>query len=326
MLESCNVYDDAGDCTPHYKVPFKYTWNIQDVDAFSSQVGSVTLYVFDSSGKLVIRKTESGDVLKIPGYAMDVDLTPGRYSMLAWCEGTPSFSPFRHFEIGKDDSSITGLSASLPLDGIEDEMHCDLDIVPLFHGFNAIVDVPDTYGEVLLPTIDLMKDTNILNVSLENIDGTPMSSAAINVYIETDNSEMNWDNSLNGNRMFRHNPWSVTSFSSIRDKDENYARSNDSDLITGLLSEFTIGRLMVDRNPTLVIHRVNDNHDIRFDLIQLLCMVRGHYKGNYTDQQYLDRMDFHELTFFVDSNLNWYTAAGIKINGWKVVSPQDEDI
>lgn len=328
LFHSCDIYDDAGDCSVHYKVPFTYTMNIQGEDAFAGQVSKVTLYVYDLTGNLVLRKTEEGDALKVPGYAMDVDLQPGTYNMLAWCEGDPTYEPPTAFVIGADDSAITGLSATLPLVGTGNEPECNKDIVPLFHGCNLDVELPDTYGDVYLPTMDLTKDTNIINVSIENIDGTDISPDALTVFIETDNSEMNWDNSLNGSRAFRHTPWCVTQFSSIREDDDSNGAVDDESLspVTGFLAEFTTGRLMVNRKPMLVIHRSSDSHDIRLDLVQLLCMVRGHYKGNYTDQQYLDRMDFHELIFFVDGNLNWYTANGILINGWKVVPPQGENL
>lgn len=329
FLPSCDVYDSAGDCSVHYKVPFTFTQNIQNTDGFPSHVTNVTLYVYDTDGHLVFCRTESGEDLSKPGYAMAVDLPPGKYSMLAWCEGTPTYLPAAAFAIGTDDTDITGLSASLPLDVDDDSnLFCDRDIVPLFHGYNADVELPDTYGIVTLPAIDLMKDTNIINVSVENIDGTEISPDALSVYIETDNGEMNWDNSLNGTRSFRHEPWSVTPFSSVREN-ENTMRATNSvgqEVITGLLAELTTGRLMVNRKPMLVIHRNSDSRDVRFDLVQLLCMVRGHYNGNLTDQEYLDRMDFHELTFFVDRDLNWYSAAGVTINGWKVVSPSSVDL
>ncbi len=327
LFNSCNVYDSAGDCSVRYRVPFTFTKNIQNTDGFPSQVSLVTLYVYDADGRLVFAGTEGGEILKHPGYAMEIDLPPGVYSMLAWCEGTPVASDATAFVIGDDASDITGLSAYLPLEGSDAGYRlCGRDIVPLFHGYNAEVVFPDTYGDVLLPAVNLMKDTNIINVSLENIDGTEISPDAISVYIETDNGEMNWDNTLNGNLPFRHEPWSVTPFSSIRGERSRATDDEGVTRITGLLSEFTTGRLMTDRKPILVIHRASDHNDIRFDLVQLLCMVRGHYNGALTDQEYLDRMDFHELTFFVDENLNWYTAAGISINGWKVVPPASVDI
>lgn len=329
MLSSCDVYDAAGDCSVHYKLPITFTQNIQGTDGFPKHVKRVTLYVYDRTGRLVLRRSESVEQPATPGYTMEIDLPPGRYSMLAWCEGSPAFTPATSFKIGDEDAEITGLGATLPLTiDADGALCCNRDITPLFHGYNHDVELPDTYGEVILPTIDLMKDTNIINVSIENIDGTEISPDAISVYIDSDNSEMNWDNSLNGQRAFRHLPWCVTPFSSIREEEQKSRVDNASEAahITGLLAEFTTGRLMTDRHPMLVIHRNSDSKDVRFDLVQLLCMVRGHYNGNLTDQQYLDRMDFHELTFFVDANLNWYSAAGISINGWKVVPPASVDI
>lgn len=329
LFTSCDVYDSAGDCSVHYKLPITFTQNIQGTDGFPAQVRKVTLYVYDRDGNPVLCRTEDVEDQATTGYMMALDVPPGRYSVLAWCEGEPTDTPATAFVTGDDYSDIRALSATLPLETDEDgTRYCDRDIVPLFHGYKADIEFPDTYGTVILPALDLMKDTNILNVSVENIDGTEISPEALSIYIETDNSEMNWDNSLAGSTPFRHYPWSVTTFSSDRGNEEAVHAEAGGDYahVTGLLAELTMGRIMTARKPVLVIHRESDNHDVRFDLVQLLCMVRGHYKGHLTDQQYLDRMDFHELTFFVDAGLNWYTAAGITINGWKVVAPASVDI
>ncbi len=53
-------------------------------------------------------------------------------------------------------------------------------------------------------------------------------------------------------------------------------------------------------------------------------LVRGHFP--YGGQEYLDRVDRYSMSFFEDADLNWYTAMGISILGWKVVPPQDMDL
>lgn len=85
FVSSCDsmIYDDQGDCTVHYRVPFTYTHNILSADAFASQVSAVTLYVFDSKGNLVLQKSDSGATLAAGGYKMDVDLPAGTYDMIA---------------------------------------------------------------------------------------------------------------------------------------------------------------------------------------------------------------------------------------------------
>ncbi len=324
-FSSCDtIFEDQGDCSVHYRVPFTYTHNILNADAFSTQVTSVTLYVFDSDGRLAFTKTESGEALAAPGYAMDVELKPGRYSMVAWCEGTPAYSPSTSFEIGGSGhpAAATDLTATLPLKGDEGGYYSDLDIAPLFYGYAAEVNCPDTYGKVTLPAINLAKDTNIINVAVENSDGTEIETDALTVHIEASNSFLDWRNDVTGDLSFSYLPWSVTQISS-----ERPGRADNTDPVTGIFAEMTVGRLMVDRKPVLVVHRTEDDKDIiRLDLVRFLCMVKGHYAGGYSDQEYLDRMDRHTLTFFVDASLNWYTAAGININGWKVVPPQDMEL
>ncbi len=326
LLSSCDsmIFDDQGDCSVHYRVPFNYSMNILNVDAFSSQVNSVTLYVYDKDGRLVLTKTESGAALAAPGYAMDVELLPGKYSMLAWCEGTASFTPATSFTIGggANPASITDLTATLPLQGTDATPYCDRDIVPLFYGYSAEVDCPDTYGTITLPAIDLIKDTNIINVALENLEGTEIATDALTVSIEADNSRLDWTNELAGNLAMEYRPWSVTLLSSERPRSEETTNP-----VTGIFAELSTGRLMTDRKPILVVHRTHDDTDIiRLDLVQFLCMVKGHYAGNYTNQQYLDRIDRHTLTFFVDASLNSHLAGCININGWKVVPPQDMEL
>lgn len=327
ILNSCDslIFDDQGDCSVHYRVPITFTKNMLDADAFSSQVTSVTLCAFDADGNLALRQTESGAALAVPDYAMEVELNPGRYTMVAWAEGKPSFTPATSFVIGENPATVTELMATLPLqsDAATSTLYCNQDIVPLFHGSLAPVDLPDTYGTITTPTIDLTKDTNIIEVVLENIEGSPIAPDALTVSIQAANSQLDWNNTVIGNTTFSYRPWSTTSLESQRQ--ESTARGTDA--VSGLMSELTTGRLMADRRPVLVVHRNHDDKDIvRLDLVKFLCMVKGHYPGDLSDQEYLDRMDRHVLTFFVDADLNWYTVSGININGWKVVPPQDNNL
>lgn len=325
LLSSCEpIWNTQGDCSVHYRVPFTYTKNMLGTDAFSTQVKSVTLYVFDSAGRLALKKTAGVEALAASDYAMDVDLLPGRYSLLAWGEGAPAVTPASSFVIGGGDSpaSVEELSASLPLEGSGDALCSNRDIVPLFHGYNADVEFPDTYGVVTLQAIDLMKDTNTITVALENLEGSEIQEDALTVSIEADNSRLDWANNVVGNTGFSYLPWSVTLLSS----DRSEVRSGTNP-VTGIFAELTTGRLMTDRKPVLVVHRKHDGQDIiRLDLVKFLCMVKGHYPGALSDQQYLDSIDRYTLTFFVDAGLNWYIAGGININGWKVVPPQDVEI
>lgn len=327
------IFDDQGDCSVHYQLPLTYKMNYLDVDAFSSQVTSVSLYVYDTAGNLVLHKTESGELLSQPDYKMDLDILPGTYSMLVWGEGTPDGTPTTSFEIGGGENPVSAsdLSASLPLkEDNNGSLYSDEDIVPLFYGYAPEVVCPDTYGYITLPAIDLMKDTNTINVVVESIGGYGIDKDELSVSIQADNSDLDWQNAVVGNKTFSYIPWSVTWLRSDREDNTNATRDdNDAEdnYATGLLAELSLGRLMADRKPMLVVHRNSDNMDIiRLDLVKYLCMVKGHLLAGCTDQQYLDRMDHHSLTFFVDRYLNWYLGMGININGWNVVPEWNVEI
>ncbi|MCD8294634.1 MAG: FimB/Mfa2 family fimbrial subunit, partial [Clostridia bacterium] len=94
-LCACNslIYDDEGDCSTHYKVRFRYDYNMKYADAFAHEVSSVTLYLVDAEGNVVWQRTEEGSALAAEGYEMEVDVDPGRYSLLAWC-GTKDLGSF----------------------------------------------------------------------------------------------------------------------------------------------------------------------------------------------------------------------------------------
>ena len=320
VLTSCDsvIFDDQGDCSVHYRVPITFTKNIMDIDAFSRQVESVTLYVYDQDDNLVMQKTESGDALKTSDYAMDVDLLPGRYSMLVWAQGTPNYTPATSFTLGNPER-MTGLSATLPLSGSDGNLYIDQELVPLFHGYAESVELPDTYGIVTLPTIDLTKDTNTFVIALENKEGLPIPEDALSVSIESSGNTLGWNNLPINDNPFSYRAWSQTLLESERTE----SRADDeTGGVTGILAELTTSRLMADSHPKLVVHRAWDDTDIiRLDLINLLMLVRGHFP--YSGQDYLDRVDRYTMTFFVDADLSWYTAEGINILGWKVVPPQD---
>lgn len=96
VLSSCDgaIYDDEGDCSVHYRVTFTYDMNMKFANAFAHEVKSLTLYVYDRNGNLVMSKTDSGPQLESPDYSMEVDVAPGKYDLLVWAEGeSPAASP-----------------------------------------------------------------------------------------------------------------------------------------------------------------------------------------------------------------------------------------
>lgn len=323
-ISSCDsvIYDDEGDCEVRYHVPFTFTKNMLNSDAFASQVTAVTLYVFDRDGNLVLTKSDSGDALSRPGYKMDIDLAPGHYSMIAWCSGTSPVQPNTAFNIGSG-SSVTSFGATLPLLGSAPSLYSDLDIRPLYYGcVTDVVCAEADYGDIDLPTIDLMKDTNLINLVLLNRDNRVMTPDDFSIRITGSNSAMTYLNDVAAAEPFDYRPWSVRQ---VQAQAGNASESAAA--YGGLIAEITVGRIFTDIKQRIIITRTSDGDDIiSIDLVSLLLAVKSNYHTVYSDQDYLDRMDHHKLIFILSNDLSWYTADGININGWTIVPPQDTDI
>ena len=87
MFTSCDMMkEDRSDCPTGLYVNFVYDYNIQRADMFKDHVGSVTLYVFDESDKLVAQRTVSGSELSVYGYNIhftEKELAPGHQYRLS---------------------------------------------------------------------------------------------------------------------------------------------------------------------------------------------------------------------------------------------------
>jgi hypothetical protein len=49
-----------------------------------------------------------------------------------------------------------------------------------------------------------------------------------------------------------------------------------------------------------------------------VLLVKSNYKSHWGDQEFLDRQDEYNMTFFLDNNLRWLNAE-IIINSYRVV-------
>lgn len=303
-LSSCDslIYDYEGDC--NYYVHFKYDNNMKWADAFAHEVGSVSLYVIDEEGKIVLQKTERGDVLAREGYCMRIDVEPGNYSFVAWAgDGEHDY-----FEIAESDI-MTGLTATLAREHESDgSAHIYDDIGRLFYGYLENVTLGLDRYDVTVP---LMKDTNNIRVVLQHLSGEEIPEDMFTYTIIDRNGALNWDNSVLDDEILTYHAWSVGYGSAVKVQ-STYSTA---------LAEFTVSRLMENHAPdTRLVVRRTDNGEVIIDinLIDALLLVKGYYNRDLTNQQYLDRSDEYSLTFFLDEGFRWMNSY-IYINSWKVV-------
>ena len=188
LFASCDMMkEDRDDCPTGLYVNFVYDYNIQRADMFKDHVGSVTLYVFDESDKLVAQRTVSGGELSVYGYSIhftEQELAPGhqyRLSAVAMQKdwdaalGTPG-AKYRKATLNTGDS--------------RQQIKVSLDRTPS-------ADNPDYYAVSTAAPLDTLWHTQQVMTAYaadkptktkyhENADGTATTNAVETVTVEKD--------------------------------------------------------------------------------------------------------------------------------------------
>ena len=321
---SCStIFDYEGDCSYTYHVKFEYTKNILSAEAFAGNVTYVSLYAFDAeTGVLVFTDTESGDALKARDYMMQLDLEQGTYDLLAWCGSAVADNKVivPEVEIGKTtieevDCVIDRMMGSGHTSCLVDDMG------QLYHGKERVT-LTDDEGKHI-EVLSLTKNTNNIQVILQHLSGEAVDPAQFQISIHDNNGSMNYDNTLNGVDSLTYHPWYVAAVeggvSTETDIKYHAPLATRADKATAAIAEMTIGRLYVENDPILHIYNVDTKKTVlKIPLKDYALMIKGHYNGSMTDQDFLDREDKFSLTFFLDELGNWVSATVI-INSWHLV-------
>lgn len=326
-LTSCDaIYEDQSGCAINYRVAFRFVKNVLQADAFGSQVTTVHLNIYDKAGKLVYSKSEARNVSEINDYFMEVEVMPGTYDLLAWCEGESLAPDAVRFSLG-DGAAMSDFDAVLPLSGSAPSLSSSKDIHRLFHGMSMDVDFPEAWGMTTVGPVYLTRDTNHLSVLLQNVDGNPLDASEFTFEISGKNNCLSWRNEvMPASENFVYTPWSIEQTYSSFDRPEGRATMEDSEIPAGVLAEFTTSRLMADIPQRLTVKlRSTGEEVLSIPLIQYLLLVKGKYNKIEGDQNYLDCYDDYTMMFFLGEGMAWVKTR-IYINGWRVVPPQDVDM
>lgn len=324
LLASCDseIYDYEGDCTPKFKVGFRYDMNMKFVDAFSTEVKSVSLYIFDSNGKFVKSYESTVDAMAANDYLLDVDLVPGKYSLLAWCGLNDGLHSYDVPALTPGTSTMQELKNTMKR---QDAVVGEID--QLYHGLIDAV-FPDEEG-VHTAIVPLTKDTNRLKVILQNLsDNQSIKIDDFKVFVTAENGKMDYDNSLMADELLTYEPY----FSQVGSSEVIVnTRAGEQGTYNLLMTEMNFARLVKGWNTPYKLHitDADGNNIITVSLIELFLLVKGKENQGMDDQEYLDREDDFNMTFFLYNNgseeeTGTFISAEIIINGWKVVL-QDVD-
>ena len=348
--------EDRDDCPTGLYVNFVYDYNIQRADMFKDHVGSVTLYVFDESDKLVAQRTVSGGELSMYGYNIhftEQELAPGhqyRLSAVAlqkdWDAAlSTSGAKYRKSMLAIGDSrqqlaisldrqqsagsKYYAVSTAAPLDTLwhtQQVMEAYAADKPTATKYrenaggrattNAIQTVTVVKGVPSYATVSLIRDTNHLNISLRELDHPER--------VDADNYEV-FILDANGNVDYENRVVTPTD-SLIYRPYEQWTTTFDAGGEVGVECsahyDLMFNRLMYDANPdknaVLCIRRKSDGKEVAvINLPYILCEGRTAYEiYNYRPQEYLDREYDYRLEFFLRGDRWEYISVCIDVLSW----------
>ena len=319
-FSSCNVLtEEEQDCTVY--VRFKYDMNMKFADAFQNAVNSVTLYAFDKDGVLAFQKTEEGDLLKQDGYRMRLDgishSDKAEYDFVTWA-GEPDNESFTIpvLTVGKHTKEDLYCQLNRAGDGIVNDNLDDL-----FHGqvsdlnFGRAAMQPGE--EVVVP---LVKNTNSIRIMLQHISGEELNVDDFKFSITDYNGKMNYDNTLlDKDVKISYQAW-YTGSGNADVEGENAG----TPAINVAIAELAVARLMADAKPVLTVTDLDGKEILKLDLVQCALMYKREKYNEMSNQEFLDREDEYNFTFFLDDGNRWISST-IIINSWRMIF-QDSDL
>lgn len=310
------IYEGEGDCGTYYNISFKYDYNMKFADAFSKEVKSLALYVFDANDKLVKSVVVNDEAaLAADEFVVPLELEAGRYDLLAWAGLMNEESFDLLADVREGETTKQQMQVKLKSEGAK----VTTDLKPLYYGAMPlnVTSEPGTYNQ----TMSLVKDTNVVRVMLQQMsDG--LVAEKFRFEITADNGLLDWNNDVVADQMLTYEAWSVaTGVAEVApDYGTNATRAN---AVSVVVAEFTLNRMIAGSSPILTIWNVEEQQKVlSIPVADYALLVKGHYNKDMADQEYLDRQDEYAMTFFLDEDGSWLSSS-IIVNSWRVVFNND---
>lgn len=341
-LNSCSslIYDELEDCPRGVEMRFVFDYNLEFANAFPRQVDCLSVYLFDSNGNLVERRTETTGVLADEDWRMTFDLPAGDYQAVAYGGLECELASFAHTVEAAKVQSITDLQVLVNSEHVGPEQDRPLrPLHDLYHGIKTFsVSEGIAYDKT---TIEMMRDTNHIRLVLQHLDYSPVDIDDFEFSIIDDNSLLDYKNDIVPSEAVRYTPWTTGTADAgvhgLPDDDDSSSRSVVTPVQVGY-AEMSTSRLIhqsqhiwtdskgrTNRGPRLLI-TTRDNGRIVADLPlnNYLLLVKSDYFAGMSAQEFLDRCARYNLVFFLDQNNAWVSTS-IIVNDW-VVRINDIDV
>ncbi|MGL5683919.1 MAG: FimB/Mfa2 family fimbrial subunit [Marinifilaceae bacterium] len=304
------------DCEIKNLVKFRYDMNLKFANAFANEIHAVTLYAFNKDSIFLFKIEDEGEQLKKDDYTLELPVSMDSLLLITWCEGeghhdTDNYCSCICPELTPGISTISDLLWKLNCEYINDIPTMNKQLTPMFHGSS----MNNKSKSNTTTTISLTKNTNNLKIVLQQQSENPLDIDKFNFSIDMVNCALGYDNRLLNVDTIRFTPWKKTSTT---------AEINDNNTTVNVaIADFSLGRLVVGQSPRLILRNPENKIILSIPIIDYALLVKGNYNVEMSDQEYLDRQDEYNMTFFIDKDNEWI-ASSIIINGWTVVLNESE--
>ncbi len=341
VLTGCDMMtEDYDDCPMGLYLSFKYDYNLERSDIFKGNVGSVTVYAYDTSDNLVRTYDVKASELSLPFVGSEYwtlhinDLPEGNYRFTVLAQQAPysetSSSSRAHFARKNVSSGDSRTSLEVDLDRVASGDYYLIDnhglpLDTLWHGIeNNYVEV---YAEKpTYDTISLVRDTKQIHVAIREIDDpTTMDIANFGMTISDHNSVILYDNSLNESDLVVYTPyvsWNTDDLTTTTDSEghelDGVGHIGHADFMTSRLiyHDGTRADGIEDDGILSITNLKTGVEVVEFNLPAVLSQLRSYSEYRYDEQEFLDRSYDYTITVFLrDGHLSYITIA-IDVLGW----------
>ena len=296
-LWSC-VYEDRGECI--LTVSFRYTYNVKCADAFSSEVRSIDLYVFDGNGLFLSQYSDSVEGAG-GNYTMNLSsLESGTYSFVAIGRNRVPMDYSREFALSDLTRGVSTVEdLTMRLNRVGDVSNNDFASV-----YNGVTRVALKSGRQNVH-IDMHKITNRYRIIIMPYSGgTVLQEDRFDFRIEADGAWLDYEGKRYCNDPVKWLPYNVAVSSTKADE-----------VSCAIVADLASSRLFRDDDAVLVIGDGRGEEYLRLNLPWFLSLQGiAEHRNEWDDQEYLDRQDYYSITFFIDGNL--FVKSKIIVNGW----------
>lgn len=319
-LSSCSAIYEDSDCVDSAAVfKFTYDMNLKHADAFDWSVKSVHVLMFDTDGILRYRWRVRKENL-LGGNSLAVNVAPGEYDVLTWAGDYHESAVISDGEIGK--SRLEDYHCFV---NREDGGHINNHIEHFFHSLRHVSMPYAAQSNPHTEVFNLTKDTNSVKIILQQMSGEPVDMSELNISITDENGWLHHDNSLRKDQTLTYHPFHITSgVVPVTEGTRALAREAGYTGVSlgAMTGELTVSRLMADSKARVTVTRKNGDTVFSIPLIDYALLIKGYYNANMSNQEYLDRQDEYNMTFFLDERYKWINSQ-IIINDWVIVNNEE---